>query len=490
MNFISGENRDQTILLPESIEEYVAENNTVRVIDAYVRNLNLEEMGFAKPVPHDTGRPMYDPKDMLKLYIYGYMNRIRSSRRLEGETKRNLEVIWLLGKLSPDHKTIARFRHDNTRALKNVFCNFVQLCMRFELYGKELISIDGSKFKAVNSKDRNFTEKKLGNHVKRLEAKIEGYLHEMEVGDEEEDNAKREKSAKEIKDIVRGLTERKEKYQQYVQELKRTGETQKSMTDKDSRLMKGNGKMDVCYNVQTAVDGKNKMIVEFEVTNNAGDANQILPMSKKAQGILKTKELTVIADAGYNSVQDIVASMDRGINVHVAGTDFDICVPAAAQGDTITGHKDGRCVYFPDRNIVLCPMGKILYPSFYKKTNKRGTFNNPKGCKSCTCLCTKRILGRLHEVTMAEDNFSKEYNDKDLFIRQIRIKADKSIIRQRKSIVEHPFGTLKRSMDAGYCLTKGLRNVTGEFSLAFLAYNLKRAINILGCRKMIENIAF
>lgn len=487
MNFISGENRNQMALMPDSIDDYVDDNNPVRVIEAYINSLNLADLSFSKPQPQDTGRPMYDPKDLLKLYVYGYMNRIRSSRRLETESNRNLEVIWLMRKLSPDHKTIARFRHDNTAALKNVFRDFVKLCMKLGLYGKELVAIDGSKFKAVNSKDRNFTDKKLQERIARIDAKIEEYLRELEVGDTQENTVSDGKSAEDITRIIKELAERKERYQSYADELAKTGETQKSLTDPDSRLMMANGKLDVCYNVQTAVDAKNKLIAEFEVTNNAVDVNQITPMSERAKEMLEVDTITAIVDAGYDSVQDIVAGMSQGVDVHVAGTDFDICVLTEEQpGTEIHSHKDGRCVYFKDRNIVLCPMGKVLYPGFYKKAKGHGVFYNYKACKQCACKCAKEARGRRYEVPMGKSDFSKIYNDKNLFVRQLRISPDRKLIAQRKSVVEHPFGTVKRSMDAGYCLTKGLKNVSGEFSLAFLAYNLKRVINILGAEKLIE----
>lgn len=487
MKFISGEDRNQMVLMPDNIDDYVDYNNPVRVIEAYINSLNLAELGFAKPQPNDTGRPMYDPKDLLKLYVYGYMNRIRSSRRLETETKRNLEVIWLLGRLSPDHKTISRFRHDNTAALKNVFRNFVKLCIKLNLYGKELVAIDGSKFKAVNSKDRNFTDKKLQDRIARINARIEEYLRDMDALDSQEDTIAREKTSDEIVQIIKGLVERRERYESYAAELEQTGETQKSLTDPDSRLMMANGKMDVCYNVQTAVDAKNKMIAEFEVTNNAVDNNQITPMAERVKEILETDTVTAIVDNGYDSVQDIVTGMNQGVDIHVAGTDFDICVPTDEQSGTeILSHKDGRSVYFAERNIALCPMGQILYPGFYKKSKGHGVFYNYGACKQCVCKCTKETKGRRYQVPMAESDFSKTYDDSNLFFKQIRISPDKDTIRQRKSIVEHPFGTIKRNMDAGYCLTKGLRNVSGEFSLAFLAYNLKRAINILGAENLVE----
>ena len=489
MGYIAGANRNQIILFPESIEEYIDDDNTVRVIDVYVDSLDVEKLGFSKSEPKDTGRPPYSPQDLLKLYVYGYMNRVRSSRRLETETKRNLEVIWLLKKLSPDHKTIARFRQENGTALRNVFRDFVKLCAKLDLYGKELAAIDGSKFKAVNSKERNFTDKKLQERIARIDARIEEYLQELEDSDWREDAVTGEKSTEDIAQIITELTERKELYQSYSAELNQTGETQKSLTDPDSRLMMSNGKTDVCYNVQTAVDAKNKLIAEFEVTNNAVDKNQITPMVEKTKDILDTEELTVAVDAGFDSVQDIVACMGLGNDVHVAGTDFDICVLTdECSAEEILSHKDGRSVYYAERNIALCPMGNVLYPGFYKKRTGHGVFYNYKICSQCKCKCTKEARGFRYQVPMVEADFSKNYNDKNLFVKQIRIAPDKELIRQRKSIVEHPFGTIKRAMDAGYLLTKGFANVIGEFSITFLSYNFKRAINILGAKKLMEAV--
>ena len=488
MNFISGENRSQITLMPDSVDDYVGDNNSARVIEAYINSLNLANLGFAKPLPHDTGRPMYNPKDLLKLYVYGYMNKIRSSRRLETEPKRNLEVIWLLGRLSPDHKTIARFRRDNSVALKNVFRDFVKLCMNLNLYGKELVAIDGSKFKAVNSKDRNFTDKKLLDRIARINARIEEYLQELEYRDRKEDTAVDEKTAEEIAEIITELAERKELYQSYMEELTQTGESQKSLTDPDSRLMLANGKLDICYNVQTAVDSKHKMVVDFGITNNAADKNQLAPMVARTIERLETEQLSIVADAGYDSIQDIVKCMEQGVTAHVAGTDFDICLPAEMISDEIVSHTNGRPVYIAQRNIVLCSMGKVLRPGFYQKAKGMGVFYNVKECNKCTYRCTSEKRGRRHQVPMRESDFSKVYTDKDLLVKQVRIIPDKQIIKQRKSIVEHPFGILKRNMDFGYCLTRGIDNVGGEFSLAFLAFNLKRAINILGAAKIIEAV--
>ena len=516
MNFIFGENRAQKILLPDNIEDYVDGENPVRVIDAYIDSLELSELGFEKPRPNHTGRPMYDPKDLLKLYVYGYMNKIRSSRLLERETKRNLEVIWLINKLSPDHKTIARFRHDNARALKNVFRNFTELCVKLNLFGRELIAIDGSKFKAVNAKDRNFTENKLQKRIAQIDAKINEYMREAEAADSEETTDDIKISREEIAQTVAKLKERKDLYESYAAELLETGETQKSLTDPDSRLMKNNGKFDVCYNVQTAVDAKNKLIVEFDVTNCATDKNQFAQMAERAKEILGVETIAAVADAGYDSSADIIKSIEQNIVPHVAGTDFDICVPADVATDEnsseapndaqtdenssevqtgedcpakITSHNDGRIYYCIERNIAVCPMGEILRPAYYKKSKGKAVFKNAAACKQCKCRCTTSPKARNYEKPMPESSFSKTYNDENLVVNQIHISPDKEIVKQRKTIVEHPFGTIKRSMDASYCLMKGIINVIGEFSLAFLAYNLKRVVKIIGVKKLTTLMA-
>jgi len=488
MDFIKGEEREQIVLFPESIEDYVDENGVVRIIDAYINSLNLEELGFNRSEPNETGRPPYNPKDILKLYLYGYMNRIRSSRRLETEGKRNLEVMWLLRKLIPDHKTIANFRRDNAKSLKNVFRHFVKLCVELGLYGKELVAIDGSKFKAVNSKSRNFTKEKIKKRLKEIDKKLDEYLNALDRYDAEEEKVEKGKTAEEINKIIKDLNERKMTYQGYTEELEETGEKQKSLTDSESRLMLSNGKMDVCYNVQTAVDSKNKLIAEFEVINNVTDKNRLTPMAKQIKETLDVDNIVITADEGYACASDIGEAIQIGVEPHVAGTDYDICIPAKdGEQVEITSHVNGKSVYLKDRNIVICPMGKTLYPGYYKKTMGEAVFHNSRACKSCTCRCTnqKRAVVQ-YGLVMDKSDFKTDYNDKALFVRQVHIKPNKEIYAQRKSLSEHPFGTVKRVMDGGYCLTKGKRKVTGEFALMFLAYNLKRAINILGTEKLIQ----
>ncbi|MCL2410535.1 MAG: IS1182 family transposase [Treponema sp.] len=476
------------ILFPESIEEYVSEDNTVRVIDAYVDSLDVDVLGFTKAQPKDTGRPPYSPQDLLKLYVYGYMNRVRSSRRLETESKRNIEVMWLLKKLSPDHKTISRFRHENAEALKNVFRDFVKLCMKLNLYGKELVAIDGSKFKAVNSKDRNFTEGKLTDRLARIEAKIAEYLEQLNEQDIQDDGADMKPTAEELAVIISGLSQRKSEYEGYRKDMEESEATQKSLTDPESRLMKYHGDTVVGYNVQTAVDSLNKLIVEFEVTNQAQDKNLLSPMAISAKEMLEAEELSAVSDAG-DSASDIVNCIENGITPHVAhidGGDIQVCVETEeAEIVPIESHTNGRCVYIAKRNVAVCPMGQILYPGSYKKRARAALFRNGRACSKCLCKCTKEKY-KAFEIMMKKSEFSKEYDDTNLRVKQITISSDKAILKQRKCIAEHPFGTVKRAMDAGYLLTKGKRKVRGELSLAFLAYNLKRAVNIIGAKQLIS----
>ena len=487
MEFKSGESRTQALLMPDCVDDYVGAEDPVRFIDVFITTLDLEELQFTRPHPKETGRPAYDPKDLLKLYVWGCLNRVRSSRRLETETKMNLGAIWLLGRLTPDYRTIARFRQENAGVLKQVFRSFVKECMKWGLYGRELAALDGSKFKAVNAKDRTFTKEKLQKRIERIDEKVQEYLFELDANDTAE-AALDQAPVVDLKRIIGELRERKTRYQGYLEELETTGEPQKSLTDPESRLMVNNGKGEVGYNVQTVVDAKYKLIAEFEVTNQCNDRNQIAPMGKKAQEILETDTLKVITDAGYDSAQDIVEAMRDGIEVHVAGTDFDVCLPVEEGEDQreIASHQDGRCVYLRDRNIAVCPMGKVLYPGWYKKSRGHGVFYNREACKQCTCKCTKEKYGRKYQVPLPEGRFTKEYNDEGLKVRQRRITGDKGLVKERKSIAEHPFGTVKQSMDGRYCLLKGIQKVRGEFSLLFLAYNIKRAIKILGIRRMLE----
>ena len=316
MGYIEGENRNQIILFPKSIDEYVSDNNSIRIIDECIEQLDLKSLQFKRAVNPSLGRPPYHPKDMLKLYLYGYLNRIRSSRRLEQEAIRNLEVIWLLNKLKPDFKTIADFRKDNKKALKKVFRDFTKLCDEWELFGKELIAIDGPKFRACNAKKNNYNPKKLERHLKSLDEKIEGYLKELDDHDQIE-SPDRKPDAKEIKERIQQLRDRKEKYESYQGKLKQSGENEISTTDPDSRLMTSNNRIEVSYNVQTTVDAKHKLIADFKVTQKPNDLGQLAPMALRVKKLFENKTFEVVADKGYYQAKDLKKCSENRITVYI-----------------------------------------------------------------------------------------------------------------------------------------------------------------------------
>lgn len=492
MKYIEGQNRQQITLLPEAMDDYIGEDNPVRVIDAFVGNMDLDELGI-KVSKAETGRPAYNPKDMLKIYLYGYFNKVRSSRCLETETKRNVEVMWLMKRLSPDHKTISRFRKDNAKALKNIFRYFVELCRKHDLYGKEIIAIDGSKFKAVNALENNYGHKKIKDRVKRIDDKLEIYLQQLNENDEKE-SALKAHTKEELEQIITDLKERKHKYEAIQEHLDNTGETQISTTDTDAKRMNhSNGRSEICYNVQSAVDDKNKLIVEYEVTNRCNDKNLLAPMAKSVKEILKAEEITVIADEGYFVATDIAECITNGITPHVSNKldEITLCIPVSKKESNTPQHFEGKgkSVYIKERNLGICPMGNILYPSSYVPSLRAARYSNRAACKNCSRknICTK--YSKALEIKIPKSNFSTEYDDEGLYFKQITYTADKGMLKRRKAIVEHPFGTIKRHMNSDYCLLKGKDNVQGEFALTFLVYNLKRTINILGAKKALELVS-
>ena len=489
MRFIEGEDRHQITFIPDVLDDYITQENPVRIIDAFVNSLVLEELGFVA-APKETGRPSYNPHDMLKLYIYGYFNKIRSSRKLEVETHRNVELMWLLKKLTPDHKTISEFRKKNTMLLKNVFRVFVELCKELNLYGKELIAIDGSKFKAVNSLDNNFNKERLDDRIKRIDAHLERYLAEMNSTDESESDATTF-TKEEIETAISKLVTRKNVYQDMIKQLDETHQTQISTTDPDSRrMMQSDGSRAVSYNIQTAVDDKHKLLIDYEVTNRVNDINLLAPMAVSVKEILEVDEFTALADNGYYTATDISECLTRGITPHIANKDGSItlCVPCSEEQATNPAEFEnkGKNVYVKERNIGVCPMGQILYPKRYSKPRKAAQYSNPAACKICSHRNKCKEYDRKLERKIPESEFSMEYDDKDVHFKQITYSANSKLLRNRKMIVEHPFGTIKRSMDSAYCLLKGIDNVSGEFALTFLAYNMKRVINILGVPTLME----
>jgi len=315
MKYIQGHNRHQLTLLPDCIEDYIGEENPVRVIDAFVDSIDLKESGFCRTTPKETGRPPYDPKDLLKLYVYGYFNKIRSSRKLMVECTRNIELFYLLRKLTPDFRTIADFRKDNAKALKNVFRAFVKLCMKLDLYQKELLAIDGSKFRAVNSKDNTYNAEILQKKLKRIDEHIAEYLSQMDKEDKIEPDMP---TAEQVKAALQELTLRKEKYQGYLKKLLESGETQLLLTDPEARRMHSKDGFHCCYNVQTAVDKGSHLIAEYEVTNQNTDQGLLKEVAQSAKENLEIETVEVVADKGYESREDILNCVMNGIVPNVA----------------------------------------------------------------------------------------------------------------------------------------------------------------------------
>jgi transposase len=477
MGFVQGVHRDQLVMFPESLDEYVSDENPVRFVDAFVDSLDLQALGFRRAVPEETGRPPYHPGALLKLYVYGYLNRIRSSRKLEREAQRNVEVMWLLGKLTPDFKTIADFRRDNGEPIRAVFREFTAVCRRLELYGGELVAVDGSKFKAVNSRDRNFTERKLERLSRQAEEKIQRYLEELDETDEQEqDSAK--PTAEELREKIEWLKGRKEVYRELQEQMEESGESQISLTDPDARSMwlGQNRGTDVAYNVQISVDAKHKLIVDHEVTNAGNDQRQLSSMALRAKEVLEVESLDVLADAGYYTNEEIKDCIDGGIVPYVPKKDSST---STAKG--LYAKKDFR--YDAENDCYWCPAGKPM--PFSYETEVRGMlmrYYASSECKDCSlqhkCKRSKqnrRVWRWVHEDLLEE--------------MERRMQTEPEKVKRRKSIVEHPFGTIKRSMDQGYFLTRRLCNVRAERSLTMLAYNIRRAIRLLGTQKLIAAVA-
>jgi len=474
MGYIEGQNRNQITLFPETIDDYIGQDSSVRVIDEYIERLDIKKLGFKRAKPAVTGRPPYNPRDLLKLYIYGYLNRVRSSRRLEQEAGRNLEVIWLLNKLKPDFKTIADFRKDNKKALTKVFHDFSRLCSDWDLFGKELVAVDGTKFRASNSKKNNYSKKKLERLLASIDKRIDNYLKELDQLDEIE-KCDRKPDAKEIKKRLEQLRSRKEKYEGFKKVLEDEDSSEISTTDPDARLMSNNnGNVDVSYNVQTTVDSKHKLIVDFDVTVQPNDLGQLAKMAVRAKDIFGVDKLEAVADKGYYKTDDLKTCLENGITPFVAKQVY----------PSRTGVKEfnhDRFIYDKEKDVYICPQKNVL--SRWRVRRAKGQivgydYKNWEACKACSFKgdCTKSPKGRT----------IFRYVDQDLLDPiDIKLEDNKSKYKLRQMIVEHPFGTIKRSWGAYYFLTRRKVSVTAEVALSYLAYNLKRAINVLGAAAII-----
>lgn len=476
MSYIQGEDRNQNILFPQSLEELIDQDNPVRIIHEYVTQLDLKTLQFTHATDQQRGRPPYHPALLLKLYLYGYLNRIRSSRRLETETGRNVELMWLLQKLRPDFKTIADFRKNNKKALVQVFRDFTRLCSNWQLFGKELIAIDSSKFRACNSKKNNYSKKKLARHINSINEKITGYLSILDETDQME-SSDRKPDAKEIKERIAQLKERKAKYQGYQDQLDKTNKNELSTTDPDARLMNSNHRVEVSYNVQTTVDAKHKLIADFKVTDKPNDQRQLAPMAMRAKKILDNQAFTVLADKGYYHVHDLVYCHNKKITAYVPKK-----VYANSTGDE--SFFPDKFSYDPKEDCYYCPTGQRLSYDRSKKEYGKvvgDEYRNREACQNCPVKtrCSKNSKGRTvfrHKDQDILDGIERETRE--------NLKTYKL----RQMIVEHPFGTIKRAWGASYLLTRRKRSVSAEIALSFLSYNLKRVINILGTEEMIRRL--
>jgi transposase len=469
--FIEGEDRGQATFLPELLDDYVDKDNPVRVVDVFVDQLDLGGRGFERAQPAATGRPAYHPSVLLKLYIYGYLNRIQSSRRLEREAQRNVELMWLTGRLAPDFKTIANFRKESGKAIRNVCRQFIVLCQRLDLFSDAVVAIDGSKFKAVNSSDRNFTNAKLKRRMEEIEANISRYLTELDTADRQAPAAAQSKSVR-LNDKIAALKEQIAGLKEIEAKLETTGETQISLTDPHARSMMTRGSGIVGYNVQTAVDAKHHLIVEHDVTNVGSDRDQLSGMAKKARAAIGTTTLTAIADRGYFKGEEILACREAGIAALVPAT------------KTSNAKADGRFdkadfIYDQQKNEYRCPAGQSLIWRFASvekgMTNHRYWSSNCKGCplkEKCTPSGQRRVTRWEHQDVLDE--------------MQARLEQHPDAMRIRRSSVEHRYGTIKSWMGSTHFLTKGIERVSTEMSLHVLAYNLKRLMVILGMAKLME----
>ncbi|MGB7606362.1 MAG: IS1182 family transposase [Lutisporaceae bacterium] len=477
MRYIDGVDRKRKISFPEYIDDYITDDNLVRAIDAFVDSLNIIELGFKNASPSNTGRPGYDPRVILKLYIYGYLNRINSSRRLEAEAYRNIELMWLLRKLVPDHKVISDFRKDNKESINKVFKQFVALCKQWDLFGMEVVAVDGSKFRACNSKKKNYSEKNLNRRIKYLDEKIQKYMSEIDKNDESEQSS-RKPTKEEIKKKLKELKNRKELYEGYKHQLEEKDINEISTTDPDARLMAvNNNGIDVCYNVQTVVDNKHNLIVDCHIINNPTDHGQLSEMSVRAKNIFEVDTITALADKGYYNADDLRECEKESITTYVSKQVF----------SNSTGEREfysDRFKYDKESNIYICPAGQELNcirRKLIDENTKALKYKNFKACSKCELKdkCTKNKDGRV--ITRSIDQDFLDTVDQ-------RTNGNKELYRTRQMIVEHPFGTIKRGWGLSYFLTKKLESVTAEASLAFLAYNMKRVMNIIGVKKIIERL--
>jgi transposase len=473
--FIEGEARSQSVLFPDHLDDWIAEDNPVRVVDAFVEELNLRTLGFESAEPAATGRPAYHPATLLRIYIYGYLNRIQSSRRLERESQRNVELIWLTGRLAPDFKTIADFRRDNGPAIRKVCAEFVELCRSIGLFKQSLVPIDGSKFKAVNNRDKNFTPHKLKARQQQLEQSVARYLAELDRADRDPSLVPEER-AEHLKEKIASVRKQMRKLKGIGQELAKAPDQQLSLSDPDARSMatSGRGTGIVGYNVQTAVDCENHLIVAHDVVNQGHDRERLAPMAEQAKEATGVKKLQVLADRGYFSGDQILKCEEANMT------------PLVPKPLTSNAKAEGRFdkrdfVYNKRRDEYRCPAGEhtVSRMSGIEKGLRVHTYWT-SACPRCPIrsACTVSDYRRI-----------RRWEHEDVLERmQVNLDRMPQAGRLRRQTVEHAFGTLKSWMGATHFLTKTLPKVRTELSLHVLAYNLKRMIRMFGVQPLISAI--
>jgi transposase len=471
--YIDGQDRTQSVLFPERLDDWVDEDNPVRVVDVFVDALDLAQLGFERALPAETGRPAYHPGTLLKIYVYGYLNRIQSSRRLEREAQRNVELVWLTGRLMPDFKTIADFRRDNGEAIRRVCREFVLLCRQMQLFADATVAIDGSKFKAVNNRDKNFTDRKLAARIQQIEESIAHYMDELDRTDRLSAEAA-EVRVPHLQDKLATVRAQAQRLAAIGSQLEAAPDRQVSLTDPDARSMatSGRGTGIVGYNVQTAVDVQHHLIIEHEVTNLGHDRTQLEMMARRTRDTLEGNSLTVLADRGYFSGEQILACEQAGITALIP--------KPLTSGSKADGRFDKRdFVYDAERNEYRCPSGQRAI--WRMTTVERGmTLHRywPSACpqcpikKQCTPADYRRVTRWEHEHV--------------LDVMQTRLDRMPEASRLRRQTVEHPFATLKAWMGASHFLTKTLPKVRTEMSLHVLAYNMKRMIAIFGVQPLLQ----
>jgi transposase len=474
--FIEGVDRGQSTLFPECLEDWVGEENPVRVIDVFVDELDLQALGFGRATPEATGRPGYHPAVLLKLYIYGYLNRVQSSRRLEREAGRNVEVMWLTNRLAPDHKTIADFRRDTGAAIRKVCSQFVALCRQLGLLAAASVAVDGSKFKAVNNRDRNFTRAKMQRRMEQIEKSVARYLDQLDSADRQEPSEARSTKTARLSEKIAKLKEEMQRLQ--VLEARRLAapDQQISLTDPDARSMatSGRGSGVVGYNVQAAVDTEHHLIIAHDVVNVGNDRAQLASISTKAKTVLEVETLDVVADRGYFDSEEILACDRAGITVTLPKP---MTSTAKAQGRF--GKQDFR--YLADDDIYICPAGERLPYRFTRE--EHGLAIRRYWTTACATCAIKHLC-----TPGKERRISRWEHEHVLEAVQRRLDENPQAMRQRRETVEHPFGTIKAWMGATHFLMKRLKNVRTEMALSVLAYNLTRVMNILGIRPLMAAI--